>query len=338
MSDLQLKQPAVPSATTGAAPSGGAQPHEMRDPDQVSALLVGAVDLHCHSGPAAMPRILDHHDALMDCAEAGFRALVYKDHYYLGTAHAIILEKLFAETGVRLFSGLALNNAVGGINPHAVDHAAKLGAKIVWLPTVSAKNHIDLAASGAKGFTFPKTAKKMLDPIPLTATDANGDLTDATKQVLDVIAEADIILSGGHLHVSELFLVFEEAKRRGVRKMVVNHPTYIVGCGDEDMRGLVALGAYLEHSICMFVEGRSKKYGADDLAHFIELAGVDRTILSSDLGLVGSPRPVQGFRTVVQMLLDLQVPPGDIRRMVGGNAAGLLDLDGAAERAAAPAA
>ena len=28
--------------------------------EQVSGLMVGAVDLHCHSGPAAMPRMLDH--------------------------------------------------------------------------------------------------------------------------------------------------------------------------------------------------------------------------------------------------------------------------------------
>jgi hypothetical protein len=28
---------------------------------EIAELLVGAIDLHCHSGPAAMPRILDHH-------------------------------------------------------------------------------------------------------------------------------------------------------------------------------------------------------------------------------------------------------------------------------------
>ena len=54
-------------------------------------------------------------------AEAGFRAVLYKDHFYLGVAHAVMLEKLLPDTGVRLFSGLALNNASGGINPHAVN-------------------------------------------------------------------------------------------------------------------------------------------------------------------------------------------------------------------------
>jgi hypothetical protein len=61
----------------------------------------------------------------MDAAAAGFRGIVYTDHYYPGMAHAVILEKLFPETGVKLFSGLVLNNASGGLNPHAVDRRRK---------------------------------------------------------------------------------------------------------------------------------------------------------------------------------------------------------------------
>lgn len=293
-------------------------------PEEVASLLVGAIDLHCHSGPAAMPRILDHHEALMDCANAKFSALLYKDHFYLGVSHAMILEKLFPETGVKLFSGLALNNASGGINPHAVNHAVNIGAKIIWMPTLSAANHIEKSATEAKN--FPKTAKRMLDPIPLSALDANGKLSDATKQVLDLIAEGDIILAGGHLPASELHLVFAEAKKRGVRKMLVNHPTYVVGCTDEDIRQMVALGVYMEHSICMFVEGKSLKYGPDKLAHLIEVAGVDHTVLCSDLGLMGSPRPVDGYRMIVQQLLDLQFSHADIRKMISHNAAGLLNM------------
>lgn len=293
--------------------------------DEVSALLVGAVDLHCHSGPAAMPRVLDHHEAMMDCAAAGFSALLYKDHYYLGVPHAVILEKLFPDTGVRLFSGLVLNNSNGGINPHAVDHAASLGAKIIWMPTVSAENHI--AQLTGQGKSFPKTKRKMLDPIPLSALDANGVVSDAAKACLDIIAEANIILAGGHLPARELHLLFDEAKRRGVKKMLVNHPTYLIGCTDEDIRSLVAAGAYMEHSICMFTNGKAKKFGADELAHLIEIAGVDRTILSSDLGLLDNPRPVEGFRQITKMLLALQFSAADIRHLISLNAAGLLDLE-----------
>jgi hypothetical protein len=291
---------------------------------EVEELLVGAIDLHCHSGPAAMPRILDHHEELLDAAAAKFRAVLYKDHFYAGMAHAILLEKLFPETNVKLFSGIVLNNASGGINPHAVDHAIKLGAKIVWMPTLSAANHIAAMAKGNS--TFPKTAQKMLDPIPLSALDANGKLTDDTKKVIDLVAEADIILAGGHLPASELHILFDEAARRGVKKMMVNHPTYIVGCSDPDIRQLVARGVKMEHSICMFIEGKSLKYSPDDLAHLIEVVGVDNTILSSDLGLQGSQRPVDGFRSITQILLDLQMPRPAIRKLISDNAARFLNL------------
>src|ERR1700733_11809560 len=126
---------------------------------EVAELLVGAIDLHCHSGPAAMPRILDHHEELLDAAAAKFRAVLYKDHFYPGMAHAILLEKLFPECNVRLFSGIALNNASGGINPHAVDHAIKLGGKIVWMPTLSAANRVKPLGSG-NGNTVPKNTQK----------------------------------------------------------------------------------------------------------------------------------------------------------------------------------
>lgn len=291
---------------------------------EIAELLVGAVDLHCHSGPAAMPRILNHHEALTDAAEAKFAALLYKDHFYPGMAHAQILEGLFPDTGVKLFSGVALNNAVGGLNPYAVDHAIKLGAKIVWMPTFAAANHINAYAGAAK--SFPKTAQKMLDPTALSVLDANKRLTDDTLQILDLIAEGDIILAGGHLHVSELFVLFEEARKRGVNRLMVNHPSYVIGCSDDDIRGLVALGAAMEHSICMFVESRAKQHDIGDLAHLIDVAGVDHTILGSDLGLTQAPRPVDGFRMIVDQMLDHQISRADIKKITSTNAAKLLGI------------
>jgi hypothetical protein len=289
---------------------------------EVAELLVDAVDLHCHSGPAAMPRILNHTEAFQMAEYAGFKALLYKDHYYVGMPHCTVLKDIYPGSKVELYSGVALNNASGGINPHAVDHSIKIGGKIVWFPTFAAKNHIEAYAAKS----FPKTAKPMLPPIPLTVLDANGKLTDETKQICDLIAEGDIILAGGHLHVSELFILFDEAKKRGVRKMMVNHPSYIIGCSDEDIRGLVALGAYMEHSICMFIPGRAKQHDTADLIHMMEVAGADRTVLGSDLGLTQAPKPVDGYRMIVSDLLDHQVPKADIKKIISTNASTLLNL------------
>ena len=69
---------------------------------------------------------------------------------------------------------------------------------------------------------------------------------------------------------------------------------------------------------------KAHKYGPDNLADRIEVAGVDHTVLCSDLGLTGSPR--HGYRAIVRQLLDLQFAGADIRRMISRNAAGLLNM------------
>ena len=50
--------------------------------ERIDALIHGAIDLHCHSGPSIMERKLNHIEAAQEADAAGMRALAYKDHYY----------------------------------------------------------------------------------------------------------------------------------------------------------------------------------------------------------------------------------------------------------------
>lgn len=298
------------------------------DEARIDGLLRGAVDLHCHSGPSVMARRLDHIEAIEDAAAAGIRAILFKDHYYSATPITELLKKRYAHTGVTLLSGVTLNNTVGGLNRYAVDHGIKLGARIVWMPTFSAANHLHHHAHD-KDFDkkFPTPKAKMLAPTPLTVLDAKGGLLDEVKFILDLIAEGDLVLSAGHLHISEIWPLLEEAKRRGVKRLLVNHPTYVVDASIADIRSLVGLGAYVEHSMCMFIEGSIFKfYDRDTLGELIAAGTVERTILGSDLGQKGNPTPVEGFKAVIRLCLDLGYGDGDIRRMISGNAAELLGL------------
>src|SRR5262245_58360968 len=108
----------------------------MTDP-RIEALLVGAIDLHCHSGPSVMPRMLNHVDAIRQAEAAGLRAILFKDHYYSVTPVVALLEETI-KPKIQLLTGVPLNNSTGGLNPYAVEHGFKLGARIVWMPTVSA--------------------------------------------------------------------------------------------------------------------------------------------------------------------------------------------------------
>ena len=44
--------------------------------DVVDRHMVGAIDLHCHSGPSVMPRYFDHYEAMQEASSAGIRALL----------------------------------------------------------------------------------------------------------------------------------------------------------------------------------------------------------------------------------------------------------------------
>ncbi|WP_321355795.1 DUF6282 family protein [Pseudomonas extremaustralis] len=294
----------------------------------IDNLLRGAIDLHCHSGPSVMPRYCDHIEAMREASEAGLKAVLLKDHYYSCTPVTTLLNKHFSELDVHMLSGVPLNNAVGGLNVHAVEHGLKLGANLVWMPTFSSANHIAHHHQDAK-FTekFPQTTQRMLQPIPLTVLDDDGHLKEEVKAILDLIAAEDVVLSAGHLNIREIWPLFEEARKRGVKRLLVNHPTYVVDATLDDMRQLASEGVYMEHSMCMWVPGSKFKFYDDQfLRQVIEAGTVDLTILGSDLGQQGNPSIADGFRNVIGQLLDLEYSDEAIRKMTSGNASRLMNL------------
>jgi hypothetical protein len=295
---------------------------EAIDPARVQSLMQGAIDLHCHSGPSVMARALNHEQALEQAAEAGMRAVLFKDHYYPTGPFVDVLKEAGKATRAEPVGSIVLNNAVGGINPFAVEPALKCGAKVVWMPTVSAANHI---REGHRKSLLP-TKGKMLKQVGLSAVDASGDLLDNVKHVLDIIAEHDAVLSCGHLHISEVWPLFDEAKKRGVTRLLVNHPSYTVGATLSDVKELVSMGAWIEHSICMFIPNRMKVYDDAFLKALIEATGVNRTFFGSDLGQTNAPLPVEGFRQIIGLCLSLGYSEDDVRKMVGTNAAQLAGI------------
>ena len=131
---------------------------------------------------------------------------------------------------------------------------------------------------------------------PVPVLDANKKVLDSVKEVLDIIAKTEMVLASGHLHVSETWMVFEEAQRRGVKRLIFTHPEDIVDASLNDVRGVAAMGAMVEHSLAFFLEGsKFKTRSAEDMRQQIEAAGVESTILCSDFGQVGYSAPSRVF-------------------------------------------
>jgi Family of unknown function (DUF6282) len=293
---------------------------------RIDDLLVGAIDPHVHSGPSIAPRSLDHLELAREASKAGFAAVVTKDHDYSGVMTAALIAKHFPELTTKVYSGIVLNNVVGGLNPYAVEHTAAMGGKIVWMPTLAAANHLRWEKTSS--WVHPASTQKIrpASEVPVLADD--GTLRDDAKEILDVVAKNDMTLASGHLHVSETWIVFEEAKRRGVNRLIFTHPEDIVDASLNDVRGIAAMGAAVEHSIAMFLEGsKFKSCESEDLKKHIDAAGVDSTILCSDLGQVGTFSPIEGLRRGIRLCMDLGYTDEDIRKMVSLNTARTLGIE-----------
>lgn len=292
------------------------------DDGRAAALLRGALDLHVHSGPSTMPRQLDHLQAAEEAVAAGMRGVLFKDHHYSVAPFVPLMERVLGDRSLSMFSGLVLNNSTGGLNPFVVDAQLKMGAKLIWMPTAQAANHIRSAHRKVR----LASNVQLRDSPGLTVVDGYGNVLDEVKQILDLVAEFDAILSSGHLHVWEIWRLFEEARARGVKRLLVNHPMYGLHFTYDDIRDLAAMGALIEQSAALYVDSRFNVFSPQELKEHILAAGVSRSSIGSDLGQVDNPTPVEGMRQAIKLCLALGFTDEEVRTMVADNPARLVGL------------
>ena len=170
--------------------------------------LEGAIDLHVHSAPDVDPRRFNDLDLAREAARAGMGAILIKSHQNSTVERAWLVSKVV--TGIQVFGGLVLNDTVGGFNVAAVKLALAMGAKEIWMPTRSALNH--RSYHGESG--------------GISVLDSSGGLVPAAQAILEAVAQTDCILSTGHLSPLEGVILIHEARRCGVRKILVTHPEW----------------------------------------------------------------------------------------------------------------
>jgi uncharacterized protein DUF6282 len=295
--------------------------------DRVADLLEGAVDLHVHPAPSPMPRRMDGAEAARLAGEAGFDAIVVKSHHHSTVMEILALEQAGVDHGdARLFGGIALNGQVGGINPHAVDLALKMGGRIVWFPTIASEKHIQHHREHPN-LKFPKLSIHLQPEDPIEVVGEDGKPLPEVYAVLESIKEHDAILASGHMAPHQITAVFEAAREIGIRRMLVNHPNFVIEATYEQARHWSQLGAYVEHSLCMYDEESSfHNWDLDTLTAWIEAVGPERSTLASDLGQMNNPLPTDSFRKIVGRLVERGMPDDTIRTMVTRNPAELLGV------------
>lgn len=292
--------------------------------DRARDLLKGTMDLHVHVAPDIVPRLLDDLALARAARDAGMAAIVLKSHHMLTADRAQIAQTLFPE--LRIFGGLALNlPACGGLNSEAVKVAIRMGAKIVWLPTLSAANHIQKTKTRVTGNLG--VMSQGFKPQPVPVVDGDGVVTPELVEILRLIAEADIILATGHLSVAEIKAVVDAAVATGVRKILVNHPElWLIGMSIEDQRELAARGAVMEMCIRSVTAPGHGETSPKLIAERIKAVGAAHVVMATDFGQVDSPPAPEGMRWYIAQMLECGISPENVELMTKVNPARLVGL------------
>jgi hypothetical protein len=301
----------------------------MADKEISRELLRGAFDMHIHSGPDVLPRKFDDLILAERARAAGMAGLVLKSHYVCTADRAALLRAQFP--GLQAFGGIALNNSVGGLNPIAVDVAGRLGAKVVWLPTVDSANELENVAGQKDETKLPywmSIAREMralgIAGEWLRVTDSAGTVTEPTHQCLEIIAKHDMVLATAHIGPGEMPAVIKAAREHKIGRIAVTHPEFPTTLLSVDQqRELCRYDVFFERC---FTTPHSGKISWEHVVRNIRTLGTSTTVLSTDLGQSHNPYADEGLALFIEKLLDNGSNERDIEQMVSRNPAQLLGV------------
>ncbi|GIM46000.1 hypothetical protein DNHGIG_15490 [Collibacillus ludicampi] len=286
-------------------------------------LLEGAIDIHVHSSPSIFPRSVDDFQLAEQAKAAGMRAIVLKAHEESTVSRAKLVSKIVQ--GIEVYGSLVLNEYVGGLNPYAVDLAIQQGAKLIWMPTGSARNHIEYY-QGQSDYKEQRSTVRLLPQKGITIFDENGKLLPVVYDIIDLIKESDVCLATGHLSPRETKVLVQTAAERGLGKILVAHPDLKINKMELSLQcELVALGAYVEKSMLTLMP-KWKSIEPEELVQGIRQLGVERCILQTDFGQANHPTPTVGYQKFIELLLEYGLEEKEIHRMACQNPAILLGL------------
>ncbi len=274
-------------------------------------ILEGALDIHVHFAPD--PRVERRGSAIEIAKQArdmGMRGLVLKSHDY--PTHPVAYTVSEVVPGITLIGGIALDVEVGGLNPMAVESTAKMGGRVVWMPTYSAR--ADRQYKGLSGGISVLGDDKRLVP--------------EVYAILELIKSHDMVLATGHLSTEESMTLVAEARNLGIQRIVVTHATtmsFLTGMTLEDMKTLASMGAYIEHCLHVMMP-LTYRMTPRELVETITAIGTEHCIISSDFGQDYHPMPAEGMRMGIATLLQAGLEEVEVGMLVKDNPSRLMGL------------
>ena len=289
-------------------------------------LLTNAIDMHCHCYPEfslkSMKRMEDAEWINM-AVQMGMRGAVLKSHFWPTMTNVYYLQKQIPET-FKLFSSITLNVNCGGIVPWAAEAAAALGAKVVWMPTWSAKND-------QQKKSMSKSIKKFVPSLEnydfegSSVCDERGLIPEA-KEILQLAKDLDLVIFTGHLSADEGVELARHASKIGFQKLVFGHPDNpSIKASVEQMKEVVSLGAYIEFCFLGTLPLIQRKHPRD-MVKLIKEIGAERCILTTDAFYDWVPPVPEIMRMGIACLLELGISENEMRTIAPAQSRDSLDL------------
>ncbi|RKY01031.1 MAG: hypothetical protein DRP55_04895, partial [Spirochaetes bacterium] len=160
----------------------------------------------------------------------------------------------------------------------------------------------------------------------ITILNKNGSLKKEVIKIIEMVKEADVILGTGHISPFETEVLAIEANKMDFKKMVVTHPElYITWMDKKIQKKIKDYGVYFERTFYPI----TKIGGSLDplvIIKNIKEVGVKNTILSTDLGQIDNPDPIEGFKEFIEILLNNGITIDEIEIMIKENPKRLLNI------------
>lgn len=267
----------------------------------------GVCDMHVHTNPDLRLRAYNDFELADAGVRVGARAIVIKSHLGFTVNRAAManeyVRRIYGEnTGFTMYGGVVMNTIIGGINPEAVEKGLKLGAKEIWLPTQSARRHLEkLGGDPAKGITFVK----------------DGKVVPELLDVFRLVKDYDVALGTAHVSPEEAFVVIETARDAGVKKIIVTHPEWwVVDMTVEDQVRLVKdYDVILERCYAQNMGGGKYKSNLADNLEIIKTVGYRNVMVDTDGGQTENPHWELALEEYMQYLADHGIPEEHINYM-----------------------
>ncbi len=318
-------------------------------------LLRGAIDVHVHAGPhlKSSPRRADPIEAAIQARDAGMRAIVFKDVFEMSNGIAWLVNRHVPN--FKVYGGLMMNTVYGGMNPRAVKTALHYGDGAKYLDFGAHSTYYQASREGRLidgkfvplSNLYPKFKTEELDRcIRIPVDKEPGPELDEILHL--AAATPGLYVDTGHVSAAEAVRLVDLKERYGYERIVVSSAVTKIATADQ-LRTMAGKGAFIEFTIASYTaptmiplthyyvekeyasidEGMEKgpEIGIREVADAIRLLGADRCILATDFGRYALPPPVEGLREFITCMLDLGIPPEDIRKMVKTNPERLLGLE-----------